>query len=62
MKRYTINLSEEEREELTRLTTSGRHAARKMLHAKILTRRSRNQEVEPQRACVGSFWRLAFSD
>ena len=36
MKRYTINLSDEEREELTRLTTTGRHAARKMLHAKIL--------------------------
>lgn len=36
MKRYTINLSDEEREELTRLTTTGRHAARKMLHARIL--------------------------
>lgn len=36
MKRYTINLSDEEREELTRLTTTGRHAAGKMLHAKIL--------------------------
>ena len=36
MKRYTINLSDEEREELTKLTTSGRHAARKILHARIL--------------------------
>jgi transposase len=36
MKRYTINLSDEEREKLTRLTTTGRHAARKMLHARTL--------------------------
>ena len=36
MKLYIINLTEEEREELTRLTTGGRHAARKILHAKIL--------------------------
>lgn len=36
MKRYTINLNDEEREELTRLTTTGRHAARKILHARIL--------------------------
>jgi transposase len=36
MKRYIINLSKDERQELTRLTTSGRHAARKIVHAKIL--------------------------
>jgi len=36
MKRYHINLTEEEREELYRLTTTGRHAARKVMHARIL--------------------------
>ena len=36
MKLYIINLTEEEREELTSLTTTGRHAARKVLHARIL--------------------------
>lgn len=36
MKHYIINLTEEEREELIRLTTTGRHSALKMLHAKIL--------------------------
>jgi hypothetical protein len=36
MKHYIINLTEEERKELTRLTTGGRQAARKILHAKIL--------------------------
>lgn len=36
MKLYIINLTEEERDELTQLATSGRHAARKILHAKIL--------------------------
>lgn len=36
MKLYHINLSEEEREELVRLTTTGRHAARKVMRARIL--------------------------
>ena len=36
MKLYHINLTEEEREELVRLTTTGRHAAQKVVHAKIL--------------------------
>lgn len=36
MKLYHINLTEEEREELIRLTTTGRHAARKVMHARIL--------------------------
>lgn len=36
MKRYIINLTKHEREELVQLTTAGRHAARKMLHARIL--------------------------
>ena len=36
MKRYIINLTKEEREELRRLTTTGRHAALKVLHARIL--------------------------
>lgn len=36
MKRYIINLTNEEHEELSRLMTTGRHAALKMLHARIL--------------------------
>ncbi len=36
MKHYIINLTEEEREELYRLTTTGRHSALKMQHARIL--------------------------
>jgi len=36
MKHYIINLTEKEREELIRLTTTGRHAARKVMHARIL--------------------------
>jgi transposase len=36
MKLYHINLTEEEREELVRFTTSGRNAARKLMHARIL--------------------------
>jgi len=36
MKLYHINLTEEEREELVRLTTTGRHAARKVMRARIL--------------------------
>ncbi len=36
MKRYIINLTKLEREALLQLTTAGRHAARKMLHARIL--------------------------
>ena len=36
MKRYIINLTKLEREELEQLTTAGRHAARKILHAWIL--------------------------
>ena len=36
MKRYIINLTKEEREELRRLTTTGRHAALKVLRARIL--------------------------
>lgn len=36
MKLYHIHLTEEEREELVRFTTTGRHAARKVMHARIL--------------------------
>jgi transposase len=36
MKLYHINLTEEEREELVCLTTTGRHAMRKVVHARIL--------------------------
>ena len=36
MKQYIINLTENEREELIRLTTTGRHDARKVMHARIL--------------------------
>lgn len=36
MKQYIINLTENEHEELIRLTTTGRHAARKVMHARIL--------------------------
>jgi len=36
MKHYIINLTEDEREELIRLTTTGRHSALKMQHARIL--------------------------
>lgn len=36
VKQYIINLTEEERGELIRLTTTGRHSALKMLHARIL--------------------------
>jgi transposase len=36
MKQYIINLTEYEREELIRLTTTGRHSALKMQHARIL--------------------------
>lgn len=36
MKLYHVNLTAEEREELVRLTTTGRHAARKVAHARIL--------------------------
>jgi transposase len=36
MKLYCINLTGEEREELLRFTTTGRHAARKVMHARIL--------------------------
>jgi transposase len=36
MKLYHINLTNEEREELVRLTTTGRHAARKVMRARIL--------------------------
>jgi transposase len=36
MKRYIINLTKREREALVQLTTTGRHAARKMLNAGIL--------------------------
>ena len=36
MKHYNINLTEEEREALYRLTRKGRQAALKMLHARIL--------------------------
>jgi transposase len=36
MKLYHINLTEEEREELVRLATTGRHAARKVMRARIL--------------------------
>jgi len=36
MKRHIINLTKEEREELVRLTTTGRCAARKVLRAQVL--------------------------
>ena len=36
MKLYHINFTKKEREELVRLTTTGRHAARKVMHARIL--------------------------
>ena len=36
MKRYIINLSTSEREELRRLTTTGRGAAQRVMHAQIL--------------------------
>jgi transposase len=36
MKLYRINLTEEERKELVRLTTTGRHAARQVMRARIL--------------------------
>ena len=36
MKLSYINLTGEEREELLRFTTTGRHAARKVMHARIL--------------------------
>jgi transposase len=36
MKLYHINLTEEERKELIRLTTAGRHAAKKVMRARIL--------------------------
>jgi transposase len=36
MKLYHINLTEEERKELVHFTTTGRHAARKVMHARIL--------------------------
>lgn len=36
MKRYIVDLSEPEREELRRLTTSGRAAALKVMHAHVL--------------------------
>ena len=36
MKHYIINLTKEEREELILLTTTGRHAASKVIHARIL--------------------------
>ena len=36
MKHYIINLTKEEREELILLTTTGRHAARKVIYARIL--------------------------
>ncbi len=36
MKLYNINLNKNERKELIRFTTTGRHAVRKVLHARIL--------------------------
>jgi len=36
VKRYRVTLEREERERLRTLVTSGRHAARKLLHAQIL--------------------------
>lgn len=36
MKLYHINFTEEERDELVCFTTTGRHAARKVMHARIL--------------------------
>ena len=36
MKLYNVNLTEEERKELTSLTTTGRQSVRRTLHARIL--------------------------
>ena len=44
MKLYTINLTHEERGELVRLVTTGRHAARKVLHARILLKADEDRE------------------
>lgn len=49
MKRYIINLTKLEREELVRLTTTGRHAARKVLHASILLKS--NAGIKDEEIC-----------
>lgn len=42
VKRYRVTLEESERERLRLMLTSGRHAARKLLHAQILLLSDRN--------------------
>lgn len=44
VKRYRVTLEESEREHLRSLLTSGRHAARKLLHAQILLLSDRSAE------------------
>lgn len=46
MKLYHINLTEKERKELVRFTTTGRHAARKVMHARILLKADENLKDE----------------
>ena len=46
MKLYHINLTREEREELVRFTTTGRHSARKVMHSKILIKAQKGLKDE----------------
>ena len=43
MKKYKVTLTEEEREELRQLTSKGKGAARKLLHARILLKADSQQ-------------------
>jgi transposase len=42
MKKYVVTLTDEEREELGRMVTSGKGAARKLIHARILLKADRS--------------------
>ena len=42
-KKYIIDLSEEERQSLLKLSTTGKHAAYKIIHARILLKADINQ-------------------
>ena len=42
-KKYIVDLSEEERQSLLKLTTTGKHAAYKINHARILLKADINQ-------------------
>ena len=42
-KKYIVDLSEEERQSLFKLTTTGKHAAYKINHARILLKADMNQ-------------------